>query len=187
MPRRLRILIYSVLLTLALYMYWVSGQQLVSEQAPVKTGAVLIDPLNPSGSLNVKRGALTSVYEKVPFNLKFDYFPLADGRSRVVGRSKDGSTVIELVGPPEGVTSINLMASLSDAHPLIRLKNLNAISLLIEVTLADWAGAPAWVVSNIDEAFAGNGATTSANGKAISISVAPQTQTLVVTIIGPPL
>jgi len=67
-------------------MYWVSGQQPVSEQAPVKTGAVLIDPLNPSGSLNVRRGALTSVYEKVPFNLKFDYFPLADGRSRVVGR-----------------------------------------------------------------------------------------------------
>ncbi len=140
-----------------------------------------------TGSLNIRRDTLTDPFAKVPYNLKFDFVPLADGRSRVVGRSIDGRTVLELIGPPEGVTSVNLMAALPDDRPLTRLKNLNVISLLVEKTLYDWREAVDWVGANIDFAFAGRQVSTNANGKTLSMSVTPNTDTLVLTITGPNL
>lgn len=187
MPRRLRIVVYSVLLALSLYMYWLSGQRPQQPEAPPPSRVTLVDPLSPSSSLNVRRDSLTGAYERVPFNLQFSYVPLADGRSRVIGRSEDGRTVLELVGPPEGVTSANLMAALPSDRPLVRLKNLNAISLLVETTLFEWAAAPAWVSENIDTAFAGRSVTTQIDGKRVSMSVTPRTETLVITVAGPPL
>ncbi len=187
MPRRLRIVVYSVLLAAALYMYWIAGQAPVDQQAPVKSPVVLLDPLRPSGTLDVRREDLTAVFKSIPFSLHFDFVPLADGRSRVIGRSPDGRTILELIGPPEGITSASLMAALPDDRPLVRLKNLNAISLLVESTLSNWPEAAHWVSANIDTAFAGQGVTTQANGKSVSLSVAPRTETLVLTVTGPPL
>jgi len=67
------------------------------------------------------------------------------------------------------------------------LRNLNAVSLLVEIALADWAGAPDWVGTNIDRAFGGNSVSTQTVGKTVTMSRTPQTETLVVTIAGPPL
>ncbi len=188
MPRWLRIVIYSVLLVLALYMYWNSGQVPPSQIPPTaRPQPTLHDPLRASGSLNVRRDALTDAFSGIPYNLRFDFVPLADGRSRVVGRSADGRTTLELIGPPEEITAVNLMAALPEDRPLTRLKNLNAISLLVESTLSDWPDAAIWVSANIDSAFSGKSATTQASGKTLSMSVAPSTDTLVVTITGPPL
>ena len=188
MPRWMRIIVYSVLLVMALYMYWTSGQS-PSRQSltPTRSPQVLHDPLRMSGSLNVRRGALTEAFAGIPYNLRFDFVPLANGRSRVVGRSADGRTILELIGPPEGVTAANLMAALPEDRPLTRLKNLNAITLLVETTLFDWPDAGTWVSTNIDSAFAGDGALANANGKTVSMSIAPRTEILVVTITGPPL
>ena len=188
MPKWPRIVIYSVLLALALYMYWVSGQRPPPPIEPtVQTQKSLHDPLRASGSLDVRRDALTDVFSSIPYNLRFDFVPLADGRSRVVGRSTDGRTTLELIGPPEGLTAVNLMAALPEDRPLTRLKNLNAISLLIESTLFDWPEAANWVSINIDRAFSGDGVSTSTNGKTVSMSLAPMTETLVVTVTGPQL
>lgn len=188
MPKRLRLVIYSVLLSLSLYMYYVSGQ---SPPPPAQQSAtsptVQIDPLRPSASLDVRRETLTSVLEKSPFNLRFDFVALADGRSRVVGRSSDGRTVLELVGPPEGVSAISLMVALPEKDALVRLRNVNAVSKVIEIALSDWAGGADWVSANIDAAFTGRGVTNQSGRKSITMSRAPQTETLVVTIIGQPL
>lgn len=148
---------------------------------------VQVDPLRPRASLGVRRDVLTAAFERVPFNLQFDFVPLEDGRSRMIGRAVDGRTSLELVGPPEGVTAINLMASLSDEQPLARLRNLNAISLVVETVLADWDGAAQWVSTNIDRAFAGQGVSTRQADRTVTMSRAPRTETLVVTIAGPAL
>ena len=187
MPKRLRIIVYGVLLALSVYMYTLSGQR--PSPAPVADPQQVtrIDPLRQSVSLGVDRADLTAVFERSPFELRFDFVPLADGRSRVIGRSKDGRTTLELVGPPEGVTSANLMAALPEASPLVRLRNLNAVSLLVEVTLIDWTGASDWVSRNIDKAFSGVSVSTQADGKTVTMSRALQTETLVVTIAGAPL
>jgi len=187
---------YTVLLGLSLYMYYLSGQPPGSASpstppptAPVAMSSqvVQVDPLRPRASLGVRRDVLTAAFERVPFNLQFDFVPLEDGRSRMIGRAVDGRTSLELVGPPEGVTAINLMASLSDEQPLARLRNLNAISLVVETVLADWDGAAQWVSTNIDRAFAGQGVSTRQADRTVTMSRAPRTETLVVTIAGPAL
>ncbi|MBT4740388.1 MAG: hypothetical protein HN793_05260 [Rhodospirillaceae bacterium] len=187
MPKRLRIIVYGVLLVLAVYMYTLSGQRPPPTPAVERQQVTRLDPLRQSASLGVDRADLTAIFERSPFDLRFDFVPLADGRSRVIGRTEDGRTTLELVGPPEGITSANLMAALPEANPLVRLRNLNAVSLLVEVALFDWSGAPDWVSKNIDRAYSGNGVTTQASGKTVTMSRAPQTETLVVTIAGPPL
>lgn len=190
MPKRLRFLMYTVLLVLTLYMYYLSGQrpEPASPPAPAVASSIIqVDPLSPRTSLGVRRDALTATFERAPFDLRFDFVPLADGRSRVIGRTTDGRTSLELVGPPEGVTAVNLMAALPEEQPLVRLRNLNAISLVVETVLADWDGASEWVGGNIDTAFAGQGVSTQRANKTVTMSRAPQTETLVVTIIGPAL
>lgn len=196
MPKRLRFLMYTVLLGLTLYMYYLSGQRPdfgPESPAPVTgtsesfTSMVQVDPLRPSAPLGVRREALTTVFERAPFDLQFDFVPLEDGRSRMIGRTSDGRTSLELIGPPEGVTAVNLMAALPEDQPLVRLRNLNAISLVVETALADWRGASEWVGVNIDSAFAGRGVSTQTAGKTVTMSRARQTDTLVVTIVGPAL
>lgn len=194
MPKRLRFLMYTVLLGLTLYMYYLSGQRPGSgpeSAAPaasiVVTSVPQIDPLRLSAPLGVRRETLITVFERAPFNLRFDFVPLEDGRSRMIGRTSDGRTSLELIGPPEGVTAVNLMAALPEDQPLVRLRNLNAISLVVETALSDWQGASDWVGSNIDSAFAGRGASTQRTDKTVTMSRAPQTDTLVVTIVGPEL
>lgn len=188
MPKRLRFLVYTVLLGLTLYMYYLSGQrpEPSPQQAPsvFSVPTVQVDPLRPSASIGLRRETLTTVFERAPFKLKFDFVPLADGRSRMIGRSADGRTSLELIGPPEAVTAVNLMAALPESQPLVRLRNLNAISLVVETVLSDWVGASAWVERNIDVAYGGRGVRTEQVGKTVTMSLAPQTETLVVTIIG---
>ncbi len=194
MPKRLRLVAYSVLLVLALYMYYVSGQR---PEQPVTEGpaggsasgvtATVIDPFPRYGSLDVRRDALTQRFENAPFNLTFDFVPLEDGRSRVIGRSEDGRTTLELIGRPEAVTSANFMAALPSNNPLVRLRNLNAISALVETTLMDWPDASAWVSQNIDLAFSGSGVSRRAGEKMVTMKRTPRTETLVVTITGPKL
>ncbi len=185
MPKWLRYGVYSVLLGLSLYMYFLSGQRPAPAPSPPPERAVVISPLQQTGSLNIRRDALTLAFENIPFNLRFDFVPLADGRSRVIGRSADGKTTLELIGPPESVTSANLMAALPEDRPLVRLRNLNAISLLIEETMNEWSGAADWLGNNIDRAYAGAGVSTQSNGKRLVLSRAPGTDTLVVTVTGP--
>lgn len=194
MPKRLRFLIYTILLGLTLYMYYLSGQRPESGSEPVQpagssvmSSVVRVDPLRPSAPLGVRREVLTTVFERAPFDLRFDFAPLEDGRSRMIGRTSDGRTSLELIGPPEGVTAVNLMAALPEDQPLVRLRNLNAISLVVETTLADWDGAAEWVGANIDSAFAGRRVSTQTADKTVAMSRAPQTETLVVTIVGPAL
>lgn len=187
MPRQLRIIVYSVILVLSLYMYWLSGQRPPPADAPPPQSTVLNDPLRPSASLALTRESLTTIYARRPFSLDFAFVPLSDGRSRMVGRSTDGSTLLEVIGPPEAITIVSLMAALPSDQPLVRLKNLNAISLLFDVVLSDWTNRRTWVDANIDRAFSGRSVTTQTNGRTITMSVTPQTQTLVVNIAGPPL
>lgn len=187
MPKRLRIVVYSVLLGLALYMYYVSGQAPQPQQTQAPPPTIQVDPLRPSASLQVRRESLTRIFESAPFNLRFDLVPLADGRARVVGRSNDGRTTLELIGPPEGVSSASLMAALPETDTLVRLRNVNAVSKLVEHALSDWTGGADWVGANIDAAFTGRGVSTQAGRKTITMSRAPETETLVVTITGQPL
>jgi len=187
MPKRLRFIVYGVLLGLSVYMYTLSGQRPPQMPAPEPQQAHRVDPLRQSASLGIDRADFTAVFERSPFELRFDFIPLADGRSRFIGRSKDGRTTLELIGPPEGITSVNLMAALPESSPLVRLRNLNAVSLLVEIALVDWVGASDWVGTNIDAAFSGRSVSTQEGGKTITLSRAPQTETLVVTIAGPPL
>ncbi|NKB44124.1 MAG: hypothetical protein GKS03_07555 [Alphaproteobacteria bacterium] len=187
MPKRLRLIIYGVLLGLSVYMYTLSGQRPPPTPATETQQTPRVDPLRQSASLGIGRADLTAVFERSPFELRFDFVPLADGRSRVIGRSKDGRTTLELIGPPEGITSVNLMVALPDSNPLVRLRNLNAVSLLVEIALVDWAEASDWVGTNIDAAFQGSNVSTQKDGEIVTLSRAPQTETLVVTIAGPPL
>lgn len=187
MPKRLRYFVYSVLLGLSVYMYTLSGQRPAPPAPPQQQQSIRTDPLRQTASLGVRRASLTDVFERAPFNLGFDFVPLADGRARFVGRSADGQTTLELIGPPEGLTAANLMAALPEQSALVRLRNVNAVSILVERLLPNWADGPAWVGANIDAAFSGRGASTQANGKTVTMSRAPQTETLMVTIAGPPL
>ncbi len=188
MPKRLKYVVYSVLLVLSVYMYYLSGQMPAQQTVPQQQQqSIRADPLRPTASLGVSRTSLTDVFGRAPFNLAFDFVPLADGRARFVGRSTDGQTTLELIGPPEGLTAANLMAALPEQSPLVRLRNVNAVSVLVERLLPNWADAPNWVGRNIDAAFSGRGASTQANGKIVTMSRAPRTETLMVTIAGPPL
>lgn len=188
MPKRLRYVVYSLLLGLSVYMYYVSGQRTSVPSVPKQQQhSVLADPLRKTASLGVSRTSLTDVFERAPFNLGFVFVPLADGRARFVGRSTDGQTTLELIGPPEGLTSANLMAALPEQSLLVRLRNVNAVSILMDRLLPDWAEGPDWVGVNIDAAFSGRGASTQINGKTVTMFRAPRTETLMITIAGPPL
>jgi hypothetical protein len=140
-----------------------------------------------SGSLKVERDMLVDVFKKSPFNFYFDYVPLTDGRSRLVGRSADNGSLIELIGPSDGLLAATYTALLSDKKPLAKLRNLNGISAFIDIIFSDWEGRHEWLGENIDGAFSGVNAGKTFNRKTITLSKVLGSETLILMVFGPPV
>ncbi|MDX2141728.1 MAG: hypothetical protein SFV19_00110 [Rhodospirillaceae bacterium] len=138
-------------------------------------------------SLAVRREAIQGPFERSPFRLSFEFKSLSDGRSRMIGRSADGMTQLELVGPPEALTGALLKAQMPDDNKLAQVKNLNALVNLARLAAPEWINAEAWVTDNIPTAFQDGRVTTSVEGRRVAMSALANTKTLILTITGPEL
>lgn len=182
--KRARLVFYIAALATAIIMYILSLNKNTDFSLDV-SHPIESPTLFQSGSLMVERDNLVRIFEKSPFNLHFDYVPLIDGRSRLVGRSTDNGSLIELIGPSDGLLAATYTALLSDKKPLVRLRNLNGISIFIDLTFPDWADSHEWLSQNIDKAFSGTNVGTTFNDKTVTLSKVFGGETLILMVSGP--
>ena len=188
MIKNWRLPAYGIILAIALYYYFMPRQAPRPPQPEVVAAPMAVAPseivVPDNVNLGIRRDQLQSVFERAPYKLVFEFKPLGDGRSRMVGQTMDGMTKIELVGPPEGLAAAVVTANMPDNNKLAQVKNLNALMNAAKLALPDWAEGEVWVNANIPAAFQAGSASTTIDGRTLSISVAPNTKILVMTIIG---
>ncbi|MSO96673.1 MAG: hypothetical protein EXR11_00425 [Rhodospirillaceae bacterium] len=188
MIKNWRIPAYGIILAIALYYYFVPRQaarppqpEVVAAPTPAPAAEIAIpDNVN----LGIRRDQLQSVFERAPYKLTFEFKPLADGRSRMIGQTMDGMTKIDLIGPPEGLAAAVVTANMPDNNKLAQVKNLNALMNAAKLALPDWTEGEVWVNANIPAAFQSGSASTTIDGRTLTMSVTPNTKILVMTIIG---
>jgi hypothetical protein len=183
-----RFAVYIVILAIALNFYFRPS----ANRPPAPT--VTVDNRAPAPievawpdtqSLAVRRESIQDSFERTPFKLAFEFKPLDDGRSRMVGRSADGMTELNLVGPPEALTGVMLKASLPDDNRLAQIKNLNAMVNLAKLTAPAWTEAQAWITDNVPRALQAGEARTAVGGRSVVMRGDSSSKTLILTITGP--
>jgi len=183
MPKRSRYAIYVLILALAGYMYFFSDGRVTVHEDQLSKAI----PWSKTGNLNVRSDTITNIFQKSPYNLRFEFVPFSDGLSRFVGRSMDGLILVELVGPSDGLVGAVMMAALPEENDLVVLRNLNALLSLVRLAMPEWTNSEDWLSSSIPAAFDNQPISIIESGKTLTLRVVPNTTTLVMSIRGPSL
>jgi hypothetical protein len=114
-----------------------SSSPSISRPTRPSTAAVAQEPIEPGVGLT--RTSLTVAYEADDFT--FEPSSPVKGQPRTVGKSMDGLTMVELIGPSEDLRSATLMQGVGK-------KNLGTatahVTLFLQRTAPEWDGALKW-------------------------------------------
>jgi len=178
-----RYVIYVLILALASYMYFFSDGRRPIHESQLST----VVPWSETGDLNVRSDAITHIFEKSPYNLRFEFVPLSDGFSRVVGRSTDGLILLELIGPNDAIVGAIMMAVLSEKNDLVAIRSLNALLSFARLAMPEWRNSEDWMTSSIPAAFDNKPVSIVDSGITLTLRVVPNTATLIMSVRGPRL
>lgn len=95
-------------------------------------------------SIGVSRNAIQSLFEKSGVDFQFSQSQPVDGQPRVFGKSRDGLTLIELIGSPSNLRKATIMTALSENN-LVTAAYLVAF---IKKTSPEWSGSGEWLQDN---------------------------------------
>lgn len=96
-------------------------------------------------SIGVSRSTIQSLFEQPALGFQFSSSTPLDGQPRVFGKSKDGSTLIELIGPSENLRKATIMTELA------KHSQTSAVYLLafIKKTSPGWNDSVDWLQNNV--------------------------------------
>ncbi|MEE8189716.1 MAG: peptidoglycan-binding domain-containing protein [Kiloniellales bacterium] len=163
------------------------NRQLISalESAPLRASIPESSPLRVSApGLGIRRASLQGLFESPEIGFEFENSPLADGRPRVTGTSKNGIALLELIGPPNNLSSATMTIGTPDDAPAAVAENSFYMMGFVKHAFPEWAGATSWVNSNLDRAVDSGEIRRVYGSKQISISVTQGLGMISITIKG---
>lgn len=116
-----------------------------------KTMPMIESPL--VDGLGITQAAIQEAYQKEGFT--FDDSPLADGRARSFGNSKDKITSFELIGPPENIRQASMFAELHGGSQVRLETSKNSLREFLKTIAADWDEGDAWLTTAMNASEGG--------------------------------
>ena len=113
--------------------------------------ALIKEPPRPKG-IGVSRHAIQSIFEKPELGFTFDSSHLEDGRPRVTGSSE--LALIELIGPPEDISSAYMMVFLPNDSPNEVTTNLLRLGAFMSHAVPTWKEGVSWLTDNLKRVIA---------------------------------
>ena len=132
--------------------------------------------------LGIRRASFQGFFESPEIGFTFENSPLADGRPRVTGTSKNGSARLELIGPPNDLSSATMTIGTPGNEPAAVAENSFYMMGFVKHAFPEWAGATSWVNSNLERAVDSGEIRRVYGSKQISISVTQGLGTISITI-----
>lgn len=138
------------------------------EQSEVVAAPVASPASQPAVGLGISRAALQSRFESSEVGFQFENQPLADGRARVMGMSPSEMASLELIGEPDNLTQVTIMADVVDEQS--RLVNALYFLGVLKLTVPGWDGSD-WLSESMAQLASEDGEiTTVQDGKQIGLS-----------------
>ncbi|MBS1252071.1 MAG: Membrane-bound lytic murein transglycosylase D [Anaerolineales bacterium] len=99
------------------------------------------------------RDSIQSVFEKPEVGFTFETSPEVGGEPRLLGRSPNGRTVIQLVGPAENLVSASVIVNLSADVSTELTENEAYLLGLLKLAVPSWTVGADWARENIEIAL----------------------------------
>lgn len=133
------------------------------------SGAAATRTVKPG--IGVSRGRVQGLFEKAEIGFRFEEGALVDGEPRIMGKSRDGLALLELIGPPANLTSATIVAGIPNDSPKAVLLNSVYIAGLMKAVAPGWNESVTWLTDNVPRAIADGEATTTQGNLHISLKV----------------
>ena len=125
----------------------------IAQSTPSKPAAVVPTPKPKPIALNVPRERLQSQFEKLGFT--FEDSTTLEGQPCVKGRLDGGLATLELMGAPDNLTQVSLIAEMVNGDDQSNSSNVEYLLLTLKSIAPGWESA-AWVKNTITEVAKGD-------------------------------
>ena len=137
--------------------------------------------------IGVSRQSIQSVYESPDVGFTFESVPLADGRERLMGTSRDGLAFLDLIGPSHNLSKVTVVITVPSDAPDVRLLNAAYLLGLMSLAVPDWADGVDWVNDNFAESAEEGEIVTRYRNREIKLNADPELGMVVLNVeaVGP--
>ncbi len=97
------------------------------------------------GDLGITSKDIQKVLESEPFGVVFETSTTVNGEPRLWGKTKDGLAIVELIGPPTGLTKVDCLVGQPSDSPRAAIQNAGILLALLKKTLPAWNGSADWL------------------------------------------
>jgi hypothetical protein len=103
--------------------------------------------------VGINRADIQQLYESPSLGFVFEESTPVDGQPRAMGKSSDGLTCVEMIGPSSDLASVSLMVGVPNDAPRSRHEtNAVLILSLLKQACPSWSDSSNWLSQNIGEA-----------------------------------
>jgi hypothetical protein len=99
--------------------------------------------------LGVSAQEIQSVLEREPFRVVFEASTPVNGEPRLMGKTKNGRAIIELIGPATGLTKVDCLLGSDSTRTAIQ--NAAILLALLKKTLPTWNDSANWLNAGLRE------------------------------------
>jgi hypothetical protein len=130
-----------------------AGQKASDTGPPSTAGSSRPTPGSPSsaaspalrGDLGITSEDIQKVLDAEPFGVVFETSTTVNGEPRLMGKTKDGLAIVELIGPPTGLTMVDCLVGQPSDSPRAAIQNAGIFLALLKKTLPAWDGSANWL------------------------------------------
>ena len=116
-------------------------------------------PATPSPvavGIGVRRTAVTDIFGKPSIGFSFRRGEDMNGQCLVTGRSLDGLTLIELIGPPEDLTTVTIISNIPYDDGEAATRSILYAFGVLNAVVPEWSDGNEWFLASL-ETLANNG------------------------------
>lgn len=103
----------------------------------------------PIAGIGVSRASIQSVFADPDIGFKFESSSNVDGQPRVMGTSRNGLAILELIGPSEDLAQATIIIAVPNDDEGVLVENVIYLAGLLKVAVPGWENSEDWLYDSI--------------------------------------
>lgn len=133
---------------------WVNADYIARESQTAPESPSPAESPAFTGDLGVTSEDIQKVLEAEPFGVVFETSTPVKGQPRLMGKTKDGLAVIELIGPPTRLTMVDCLLGQPSGSTTVAIQHAAILLTLLKKTLPAWDNSAKWLNTSLKEVLA---------------------------------